>query len=215
VTVRCSTIVTDIQADHVTLKHGDQFEQFPTSNILWAAGVKSSPLSTIIADTTGAQLDRAGRVIVQSDLSLPGYPDLFVIGDMANYTHNTERPLPGVAPVAMQQGGFVSKLIRRRINGRPAPTFQYRDLGNLATIGRWAAVADFGWLRLSGFSAWFLWLVVHLMNIVSFRNQLLVTVQWGWTFLSNDRSARLITGEATQKGEAVPVDTVEPHSSHV
>jgi NADH:ubiquinone reductase (H+-translocating) len=113
---------------------------------------------------------------------------------MANYPHQTGKPLPGVAPVAIQQGRFAARLIAARIGNRRLPDFHYRDHGNMATIGRSAAVADFGKLRVSGFVAWFLWLVVHLMNLVSFRNRLLVLVQWGWNYFTYDRSARLITG---------------------
>ncbi len=195
VTVRCKTMVSNVTADHVELKIGDKTEVVPSETVLWAAGVKASPLGSLLKESTGAQLDRAGRVIVNADLSIPNYSDIFVLGDMASYTHGTERPLPGVAPVAIQQGKFLAKLIKARLASKTEPQFRYRDLGNLATIGRWSAVADFQWIRLSGFIAWFLWLVVHLMNIVSFRNRLLVTIQWGWLFLSNDRSARLITGE--------------------
>ncbi len=195
VTVRCSTMVADIDPTHVTLKMGDNAEVVPTETVLWAAGVKASPLAKLLAECTGVTLDRSGRVIVQEDLTIPGHPEIFVIGDMANYTHGTERPLPGVAPVAMQEGTFVGKLIRSRVEGTKPPRFVYKDMGNLATIGRWSAVADFGWLKTSGVFAWLLWLVVHLINIINFRNRLLVLIQWGANFLTSDRSARLITGD--------------------
>ncbi|SFH93171.1 NAD(P)/FAD-dependent oxidoreductase [Planctomicrobium piriforme] len=195
VTVRCKTSVADVAADHVVLKFDGQTEVVPTQTVLWAAGVRASPLAKIVAASTGAQMDRAGRVIVERDLSLPGFPEIFVIGDMANYGHHGERPLPGVAPVAIQEGQFVARLIDSRVREKPAPVFKYHDRGNLATIGRWSAVADFQWLQMSGFFAWVLWLVVHLLNIISFRNRVLVLIQWGWNFLSSDRSARLITGE--------------------
>jgi NADH dehydrogenase len=186
-------MVADVAADHVIVKFGGAQERLDTNTVIWAAGVAASPLAERLAEATGAQLDRGGRIVVEPDLSLPGYPEIFVLGDMANYSHQGGKPLPGVAPVAIQQGRFVARLINARLRGRPLPTFHYRDLGNLATIGRSAAVADFGKLHVSGFLAWLLWLFVHLMNLVGFRNRLLVLVQWGWNYFTFDRSARLIT----------------------
>jgi NADH dehydrogenase len=164
--------------------------------------VEASPLARRLAEATGAQLDRAGRIQVEPDLTLPGHPEIFVLGDMATYPHQTGKPLPGVAPVAIQQGRFAARLIACRLRNRPLPTFRYRDYGNMATIGRSAAVADFGKLHFSGFVAWMLWLVVHLINLVSFRNRLLVLVQWGWNYFTYDRSARLITGPRRSREDA-------------
>jgi NADH:ubiquinone reductase (H+-translocating) len=203
VSVRTHTKVTDIGADYVALETGGVTERLPTQTVLWAAGVEASPLAKHLAEATGAALDRAGRISVERDLSLVGHPEIFVLGDMANYVGQTGKPLPGVAPVAIQQGKFVAKLIAYRLLGRPLPEFHYRDLGNLATIGRSAAVAQFGSIHLSGFVAWLLWLFIHLMNLVNFRNRVLVFLQWGWNYLSYDRSARLITGtsgETTAEG---------------
>lgn len=194
VEVRVGARVTDVLPGEVHLLQDGQSDIIRAKTVLWAAGVQAAPLGKSIADATGAPLDRTGRVIVEPDLSLPGHPEIFVIGDLANYPHQGERPLPGVAPVAMQQGAFVAKLIRARIQGKRIPKFRYIDKGNLATIGKWSAVADFGWLKFSGIIAWFLWLFVHLMYITGFRNRLLVLIQWAWTFLTDDRSARLITG---------------------
>jgi NADH dehydrogenase len=194
VKVRINTKVTDIGADYVALESSGVVERLPTRTVLWAAGVEASPLGKCLADATGAAIDRAGRITVESDLSLPGHPEIFVLGDMANCVHQTGKPLPGVAPVAIQQGKFVAKLIACRLTGRTLPEFHYRDLGNLATIGRSAAVAQFGRIHLSGLIAWLLWLFIHLMNLVNFRNRVLVFLQWGWNYLSYDRSARLITG---------------------
>jgi NADH:ubiquinone reductase (H+-translocating) len=196
VTVRTKTRVTNVAPDHVMLKFGGTEERLGTHTVIWAAGVEASPLAKALAEATGAKVDRAGRIIVEPDLSLPGHPEIFVLGDMANYPQQGDKPLPGVAPVAIQQGRFVAKLITARLRGRTLPTFHYRDLGNMATIGRSAAVADLGKLHFSGFIAWMLWLVIHLMNLVSFRNRLLVLIQWGWSYLSYDRSARLITESA-------------------
>jgi NADH:ubiquinone reductase (H+-translocating) len=199
VVVRTNAMVTNVSADHVMIKFAGVDERLATNTIVWAAGVEASPLAKSLAEATGAKLDRAGRISVEPDLSLPGHPEVFVLGDMANYTPHGEGPLPGVAPVAIQQGRFVARLIVARLRGRPLPTFRYRNLGNMATIGRSAAVADFGKLHFSGFIAWMMWLVVHLMNLVGFRNRLLVLIQWGWNYFTFDRSARLITGSDERK----------------
>jgi NADH dehydrogenase len=195
VTVRTNTVVTDIQPDEVTLRRGDTKECIATHTVLWAAGVQASPLGSRLAQATGAALDRAGRVIVQPDLSLPGHPEIFVIGDLAHYSHQTGKPLPGVAPVAIQQGRHVADLIQRRLGGKTLPPFRYKDYGSMATIGRAAAVADFGWLRISGFLAWLAWLFVHLMYLIEFGNRILVLMQWAGNYMTRNRSARLITGE--------------------
>ncbi|MGD9632356.1 MAG: NAD(P)/FAD-dependent oxidoreductase [Pirellulales bacterium] len=194
VKVRLKTMVTSIAADHVLLDCGGQTERLPTRTVIWAAGVAASPLAKALADATGAALDRAGRIAVGPDMSLHGHPEIFVLGDMASYTHQCGKPLPGVAPVAIQQGRYVAKLIRARLEKRTLPKFRYRELGNLATIGRSAAVADFGRVRFKGFVAWVLWLFIHLMNIVNYRNRILVFLQWAWNYMTHERSARLITG---------------------
>ncbi|HMC11281.1 MAG TPA: NAD(P)/FAD-dependent oxidoreductase, partial [Pirellulaceae bacterium] len=197
--VRVNTRVTDVKADFVTVASGGQVvgqrENIGTHTVLWAAGVQASHLGKVLADATGAQLDRAGRVTVQPDCSVAEHPEIFVIGDLANFRGDDGKPLPGVAQTAIQQGRYVAKLIGARPRGETLPPFKYRDLGSLATIGRHAAVADFGWLRLSGWLAWWLWLLIHLMNIVQFQNRLLVLIQWFWLYLTRNRSARLITGE--------------------
>ncbi len=125
---------------------------------------------------------------------MPGHPEVFVIGDLANFPHQGGKPLPGVAPVAMQQGQYVARLIEARLRGQTLPPFRYRDYGNMATIGRNAAVADFGWLRLSGYPAWLAWLFIHILKLIEFENRILVLFQWAWNYLTRNRSARLITG---------------------
>jgi NADH dehydrogenase len=195
VTVRTGAMVTDIRKESVTLREGDKTETIPTRTILWAAGVLGSPLGRIVAQETGATFDKAGRVNVEPDLTLPGHPEIFVIGDLARFTHQTGQPLPGVAQPAIQEGRYVAGAIARRLRGEKSPPFHYFDKGNLATIGRGAAVADLNWLRLSGFSAWLLWIFIHLLYIVEFQNRLLVFVQWAWFYFTYDRSARLITGK--------------------
>jgi NADH dehydrogenase len=201
VIVRTKTMVTAITEDSVTVEWAGGTEKIPTQAVVWAAGNQASPLARSLAEATGAPLDRAGRIVVEPDLSLPNHPEIFVLGDMANYSHEDGKPLPGVAPVAIQQGRYVAKLLACRLRGKPLPPFHYSDRGNLATIGRKAAVADFGKLRFSGFLAWLLWLVVHLINLVSFRNRLLVVVQWGWNYFTYDRSARLITNPSPNPAE--------------
>jgi NADH dehydrogenase len=196
VTVRTLAVVTDVQAEAVTVRTGDATEIVPCRTVLWAAGVQASPLGAILARATGAALDRAGRITVQLDLSLPGHPEIFVIGDLANFPHQGGKPLPGVAPVAMQQGQYVARLIEARLRGQTLPPFRYRDYGNMATIGRNAAVADFGWLRLSGYLAWLAWLFIHVLKLIEFENRILVLFQWAWNYLTRNRSARLITGSS-------------------
>ncbi len=204
VIVRTKTMVADVATEHVLLNFGGTQEKLPTRTVFWAAGVEASALSKMLAEATGAKLDRAGRIVVEPDLSLPGHPEILVLGDMANYSYQGDQPLPGVAPVAIQQGKFAAKLVTAKLRGKSLPQFHYRDLGNLATIGRSAAVADFGKLHVSGFLAWILWLVIHLMNLVSFRNRLLVLVQWGWNYFTYDRSARLITEPIKERGKNRP-----------
>jgi len=195
VTVRTSAIVTNVDGESVTVREGDRSETIPTRTILWAAGVLGSPLGRILAQETGATIDKAGRVAVEPDLTVPGHPEIFVIGDLANFVHQTGKPLPGVAQPAIQEGRYAAKVIAHRLRGEKSRPFHYLDKGNLATIGRGAAVADLNWLRLSGFPAWLLWIFVHLMYIVEFQNRLLVFVQWAWFYFTYDRSARLITGK--------------------
>ncbi len=197
VTVWTDTQVTDIQPDAVTVGRKSGIEQVPGRTVLWAAGVKASPLGRIIADQTGAELDRAGRVIVEPDLSLPGRPELLVIGDLAHVRGAEGKPVPGVAPAAIQQGEYAAAIIRARLDGHTPPLpFRYKDYGNMATIGAGAAVADFGWLRLSGYPAWLAWLFIHLIKLIQFESRVLVLLQWAWNYFTRNRSARLITGEA-------------------
>jgi NADH dehydrogenase len=194
VTVRTNALVTDVQPGAVTVAAGGSAEIVPCHTVLWAAGVQASPLGAILARATGAALDRAGRITVQPDLSLPDHPEIFVIGDLANFPYQGGKLLPGVAPVAMQQGQYAARLIEARLRGQTAPPFRYRDYGSMATIGRAAAVADFGWLRLSGYLAWLAWLFVHVLKLIEFENRVLVLFQWAWNYVTRNRSARLITG---------------------
>jgi len=202
VTVRTNSVVTDIQPDGVTLCRDGQPEVIAARTVVWAAGVQASPLGAALARATGAELDRQGRVIVAPDLSVAGHPEIFVLGDLAHAPQPDGRPLPGVAPVAMQQGAYVARLIARRLCGQTAPPFHYRDRGSMAVIGRSAAVAQIGKLRLRRFPAWLVWLFVHLMYLVEFENRLLVLLQWGWNYLTRNRSARLITETPKSRDES-------------
>jgi NADH dehydrogenase len=195
VSVRTKAMVTDIQAESVSIREGDTIESIPTRTVLWAAGVLASPLGKILSKETGASLDKAGRVVVEPDLTLPRHPEIFVIGDLANFSHQTGKPLPGVAQPAIQQGHYVGKTIQARLRNKTLAPFRYFDKGNLATIGRGAAVADLNWLQLSGLPAWLLWIFIHLLYIVQFQNRLLILLQWAWLYITFDRSARLITGK--------------------
>jgi NADH dehydrogenase len=202
VTVRTSAMVVDVREKSVVVRHAgngsggpDRNEEFPSRTILWAAGVLASPLGRQLAARTGAPLDKSARLIVEPDLTVPGHPEIFVIGDLAHFSHQTGKPLPGVAQPAIQQGRYVARVIEGRLRGKKPHPFHYLDKGNLATIGRAKAVADLNGLRLSGFPAWVLWIFVHLFYIIEFRNRMLVLVQWAWLFLTFDRSARLITGK--------------------
>lgn len=185
VEVRLNQPVTAIGPDTVTLGG----EVIPACTTIWAAGVLASPL----ARSLDAPLDRAGRVLVNPDLSVPGHANVFVIGDLASLVDARGRPLPGTAPVATQEGSCAAENILRLIAGRQTAPFRYHDRGNMATIGRNSAVADIGGLRLTGFIAWLAWAVVHVLNLIGFRNRLLVALQWLWSYLTFQRGARLIT----------------------
>ena len=164
-------------------------ERIKAATVLWAAGVKA----TSINSTTPFECDRLGRILVEPDLSVKSHPNIFVAGDQATFTHQTGKPLPGTAPVAMQQGRFLAKLIRREVEGQSRQQFQFVDKGQMATIGRSRAVVEVGRFKFAGFFAWVTWLVVHIYYLTGFKNRLLVVVQWAWSYLWFRRGARLIT----------------------
>ncbi len=196
VEVRFNSRVTSIDASGVVIGN----ERIESSTVLWAAGVRASPLIAAL----GLPLDRAGRVQVQPDCSLPGHPEVFCIGDAASFIPAGDtKPLPGVSPVAMQQGRFVAKAIRARCAEKDPGKFVYVDKGSMATIGRSRAVAEIGKLKLSGFIAWLAWLVVHIYYLISFRNRLAVLWDWGWSYLAYERGSRLITGHRLDAGAPV------------
>lgn len=199
VTVRLSSVVKSVSATEVVLARGDAEERVPTRCVLWAAGVQASPIAQMVHEATGVELDRAGRIVIEPDLTVPGHPEIIAIGDMVNYSHQTGAPLPGVAPVAMQQGRYAARLVRSRLAGRTVRPFRYRDKGSLATIGRSAAVADFGRLRFSGWPAWVMWLGIHLAFLIEFENRVLVLIQWAWSYFTRNRGARLIAPPLEEK----------------
>jgi NADH dehydrogenase len=195
VTVRLNEPVTTVDATGVTVQRTDgASERIPTRTIIWAAGVIASPLARLLAERSGGEVDRAGRVEVLEDLSLPGHPEVLAMGDMVRMRRADGTPLvfPGLAPVAMQQGRHAARAVRDRLAGRDPRPFHYHDKGNLATIGRARAVADVHGVRVSGFVAWVTWLVVHLWYLIGFQNRLLVLIRWAFSFFTHGRGARLI-----------------------
>jgi NADH dehydrogenase len=202
VTVQTNTLVTDITNNTVTFRHGNSADKIQASTILWAAGVKASSLSKVIAERTKAQLDRSGRVIVEPDLSVKGYPNIFVIGDLAHFPHQGEKPLPGIAPVAIQEGEYIAKLIKQRLQGKTIAPFRYSDAGNLAVIGQNRAVVNLGSVKLSGFLAWLIWVFAHIYYLIEFDNKLVVMVQWAWNYITMGRGARLITGQNSTSNQS-------------
>jgi NADH:ubiquinone reductase (H+-translocating) len=201
VTTRLGEAVVDVEPTSVTVERSaGGTERIPTRTVIWAAGVVASPLAGLLAERSGAEVDRAGRVAVLPDLSLPGRPEVLAIGDMITVRQPDGSLLvyPGVAPVAMQQGRHAARVVRDRLRGQQPHAFRYRDKGNLATIGRARAVADVKGMRLSGFLAWVTWLVVHLWYLIGFQNRLLVLIRWAFSFLTHGRGARLIAHDPSE-----------------
>jgi NADH dehydrogenase len=190
VDVRVNTMVTNVGPGFVDAAGA----RIAAETILWAAGVAASPLGA----TLGAPTDRAGRVLVQPDLTIPGHPNLFVIGDLASLNGEDGKPLPGVAQVAMQMGAHAAHNVLRAIAGQPLRPFKYRDYANMATIGRASAVGDFHWVQVKGLVGWLAWLFVHIFNLIGFRNRIVVMIQWAWAYFSYQRAIRLITGGYSQ-----------------
>lgn len=193
VEVRLGTTVIGCDAEGVDIRHQEHKDRIASECIIWAAGVAASPA----AKWLGVTADRVGRVAVDANLSLPGRPEIFVIGDTALVLDGEGKPLPGIAPAAKQQGAYVAKLLRNRIAGKPTAPFRYRHSGDLATIGRKSAVVDFGWIRLKGTLAWLLWSFAHIYFLIGFRNRLFVALNWLWAYATFHRGARLITGSTS------------------
>ena len=223
--------VVDVDETGVTIEHADgATRHVPARTVVWAAGVTASGLASVLAELTGAERDRAGRVTVEPNLTLPGHPEVFALGDMIRIRgrDGSAVTLPGLAPVAMQQGRYAAKAVRARLERRTEPPFRYRDKGNLATIGRAAAVADVKGVKLSGFVAWVTWLVVHLFYLVGFQNRLVVVIRWSIGFATRGRGARLITepgnaeaavrlvsdGSAQDERRLVAMDPMDKRGAH-
>jgi NADH dehydrogenase len=192
-------MVTDIDAVGVTFKHGDSSEVLAAKTVIWAGGVSATPFGRKLAERTQAETDRSGRMKVNRDLTVPNFPDIFIIGDLAHAVDKEGKPLPGVAQVAMQGGAYAARVIRARLEGKKElPPFHYFNKGEMAVIGRAAAVANIFGIHVSGLLAWLMWLFIHLIYIVEFQSRIVVFVQWGFEYLTFSRGARLITGEAPE-----------------
>ncbi len=197
VEIETGSTVEAIKDDHVRYRQPDGAEaRIETHTVLWAAGMRATPLTQIIHERTGVELDRGGRIMVDKRLHLPDDQNIFAIGDMAHCVDNDEKPLPGTAPVAMQQGRYVARLIQDRLADKRTRPFHYRDKGSLAVIGRNSAVGVLGKLQISGFPAWLAWSGIHLWYLIEFDNRMLVLMQWAWNYFTHGRGARLITEPA-------------------
>jgi NADH dehydrogenase len=199
--------LVDVRDDAVAVKLPDgAVEETATATVVWAAGVSASPLAGLLARHTGAELDGSGRVTVEADLSLPGHPEVLALGDMVRVRdHQTgeSRVLPGVAPVAMQEGRYAGRLVAARLAGKPEPgPFHYQDKGSLATIGRAKAVADVRGFRFSGFPAWVTWLTIHIFYLIGFENRIVVLLRWAYGYFTRGRGNRLITGATSGESSA-------------
>jgi NADH dehydrogenase len=195
VEIMLGAFVTDIDAECVSYKHGETSDKVPARTVFWAGGVTATPFARKVAERLNAETDRNGRLKVNPDLTVPNHPEIFVLGDLAISYDAKGNPLPGVAQVAIQGGKYAGKLIQARLAGRTLPPFKYFDKGDMAVIGRAAAVANIFGVHVSGFIAWCLWVFIHLIYIVEFQSRIIVLIQWGFLYLSFSRSARLITGE--------------------
>jgi NADH dehydrogenase len=199
VEVMKGAMVTDIDADGLTYKHEGEIIRLPARSVLWTGGVTANEFGKRVAERTHAETDRTGKIKVLPDLTVPGYSDIFVVGDLASAMDKHGKPLPGVAQPAIQEGRYAGRVIQARLKSQePLPPFHYFDKGDMAVIGRAAAVADIFGIHVSGFLAWFVWLFIHLMYIVEFQSRVQVFIQWGFEYLTFNRGARLITGNAAK-----------------
>ncbi|RMF61230.1 MAG: NAD(P)/FAD-dependent oxidoreductase, partial [Calditrichaeota bacterium] len=195
VSILTRTQLVEIDGDTVHLHSPGEDSEIRAATVLWAAGVKANVLGEKLAAKTGAATDKSGRIIVTEYLTVPGYENIFVVGDMAHFAHQTGEPLPGVAPVAMQEGRYVASMIKRKLSGKPLKPFQYLDRGSMAVIGRNSAIAQFKKWKIGGWFAWITWLFVHIAYLIEFDNKLLVLIQWAYNYFTRKRGARLITTE--------------------
>jgi NADH dehydrogenase len=208
VTIQTGTFVTQIEKGMVTMKQGDRIQQVAARTVLWAAGVKASAMGKVLSDRAGAELDRVGRVIVNADFSIPNHPDIYVVGDLANYAHLGGKPLPGTGAVAMQQGSYIARHLKAKLRNKTPKPFKYFDAGSLAVIGRNAAVARLGNFHFAGFPAWLIWVFIHIYYLVEFDNKLVVMIQWAWNYFTRKQGTRLITGNVLP-----PIDPDDPENT--
>jgi NADH dehydrogenase len=210
VTVRTKTQVVHIDADSARVAFDGAEETLPVRTVLWAAGVLVTQFARVVAEATGAKADRAGRILVGPDLTVPGHPEIFVIGDAAVQPWKKDRPVPGVAQGGIQGGTYAAKTIRRRLSGEATPPFRFSNRGDVAVIGRLSGVTDIPWLgpfgRQGGFSAWALWLLIHITYLIGFANRIVVVTRWAWSFFTHGRGSRLITGQPY----VPPIEEPEP-----
>ena len=215
VTVMTGTRVIDMDNQAITVRCCDEIKSIRAKTVLWTAGMKASAMAQILTESTGAALDNTGRVIVNPDFNVPGTENIFVIGDLANYAHQDGKPLPGVAPVAMQSGKYVARLIKSRLQGETISPFRYWDWGSLAVIGKHAAVVDMGFLKLSGFLAWTFWMFIHVFYLLEFDNKLIVMIQWAWSYFTSGKGARMITAPGEQPRIQLEENSPSPVSFEV
>jgi NADH:ubiquinone reductase (H+-translocating) len=214
VQTRTGTRVTGIDEQGVTMQAASGETRIESRTVLWAAGVQASPLGHLLAERTGVALDRAGRIRVANDLTIPGHPEIFIAGDLVHLIQEDGKPVPGVAPAAIQMGRYAARSIENRLKGVKVEPFHYWDKGSVATIGRNHAVAQIGSLQFSGYFAWLAWLFIHLLYIVEFENRVLIVVQWAYDYFTHNRGARLITGEWASSDQALgPKSLVETAAS--
>jgi len=210
VEIMLGAFVTNIDAEFVSYKHGETSGTLPARTVFWAGGVTSTPFARKVAERLHADTDPNGRFKVNPDLTAPNHPEIFILGDLAISFDAKGNPLPGVAQVAIQGGRYAAKRIKARLGGRTLPPFKYFDKGDMAVIGRAAAVANVFGVHVSGFLAWFIWLFIHLIYIVEFQSRILVLIQWGFLYLTFNRTARLITGELTSDHPITPPNPQPP-----
>jgi NADH dehydrogenase len=206
VSVLTGAFVEKIDETGVTVREEKHSYSIESRSVFWAAGVKASPVGSLLVNDE-AGLDNTGRVLVSPDLSLPNHENVYVIGDLAHVEDGTGSSLPGTAPVAMSQGRYVAWQITRKLNGQATRPYRYRNVGQMAVIGRAAAIADLGWARFSGYPAWLLWLFVHVMYLVEFENRLIVFLQWAWSYITRNRGARLITYDSLRSNRHMSDDS--------
>ncbi|MEM8718156.1 MAG: NAD(P)/FAD-dependent oxidoreductase [Cyanobacteria bacterium P01_G01_bin.39] len=215
VTVMTGTRVIGMDKQTISVRQDGEIKSIRARTVLWTAGMKASAMAQNLAESTGAELDKTGRVIVNPNFEVPETENIYVIGDIANYSHQEGKPLPGVAPVAMQSGKYVAQLIMSRLEGKTIAPFRYWDWGSLAVIGKHAAVVDVGFLKLSGFFAWAFWMFIHVFYLLEFDNKLIVLIHWVWNYFTSSKGARMITAPGEQPIIQLDENNLSPVTSEI